>query len=87
MVNLYNAFHRENTNKRLTKPKILCNVFTRPNQDNCPGYEYYNAMTTNLWQDDMDNREKGTVGPGPSPSPSPAVSQWPSCKIQFYRFR
>lgn len=42
-------------------------TFFRPNQDECPGYEYYNAMSTNRWQDD---KGKG------SPSPSP----WP-CKI------
>ncbi|KAL4142750.1 hypothetical protein QTP88_005160 [Uroleucon formosanum] len=40
-----------------------------PNQDECPGYEYYNVMTTNRWQDD---KGKG----------SPSPNQWPSTKRQ-----
>ncbi|VVC41426.1 Hypothetical protein CINCED_3A025470, partial [Cinara cedri] len=48
-----------------------------PNQDECPGYEYYNVMTTNRWQDDKDSKEKGSLGPGASPSPYPSVSPGP----------
>lgn len=39
-------------------------IVRRPNQDECPGYEYYNAMTTNRWQDD-----KGKASPSPMPWP------------------
>lgn len=44
----------------------------RPNQDECPGYEYYNVMTTNRWQDD---KVKG--------SPAMSTSSWP-CKNMYY---
>jgi hypothetical protein len=56
-----------NDTELLTLNTINNTIVFRPNQDECPGYEYYNAMTTNRWQDD---KEKA------APSPTP----W-SCKI------
>lgn len=47
-------------------------IVYRPNQDECPGYEYYNVMTTNRWQDD---KGKG----------SPSASPWP-CKFCLILF-
>ncbi|XP_050428884.1 uncharacterized protein LOC126838467 [Adelges cooleyi] len=42
-----------------------------PNQDECPGYEYYNTMTTNRWQED-----KGKGSPSPYPSTKRQDDDW-----------